>query len=264
MHGLDSHQMNGVEIFQSPLVEALGFVHHAFSSRQGGVSEGRFASLNLGRARGEDSESVQENRRRFFAAAGIEPERLAEVRQVHGADVCAVETGGSLEGVRADGLMTDAPGTVVSVKTADCVPVLIADMKQKAVAAAHAGWRGTAAGILEETVRGMGARYGSRPRDLVAALGPAISRPCYEVGGECLPPFRDRFADWRSLFAPLGRDKWLLDLPGAVRRQLVAAGVPEAQIGQPGPCTFSESVRFYSYRREGPPVGRLMSVIGIF
>ncbi len=263
MRDLKRYESGGIEFLRSPLLDDLGFIAHAFSTRRGGVSEGRFVSLNLGRAKGEEPDRVEENRRRFFDAAGMEPARVAEARQVHGTAVVAAEEIQDGKAVVADAVMASGQGVVVAVQTADCVAVLLADPEHRAVAAVHAGRRGIGEGVLAEAVGRMGERYGSRPEDLFAALGPAISRMCYEVGEECLPPFRARYPAWRDLCVPLGRGKWLLDLPEAARRQMIEAGVPEGQIGAAGPCTFSESFRFFSYRRDGAPTGRLLAAIGV-
>ena len=263
MYPIDFYEENGIDFLKSTILDSLEFVGHAFSTRLGGVSKGRFGSLNLGDAKGEDPERVKENRRRFFGAADIDGFRIAEAQQVHGTEIAEVSACHNGTKPRADALVTNVPGILVTVQTADCIPVLIADRKQRAVAAVHAGRRGTAAGILIEVVRKLKERYGSEPSDLVAALGPGISGPCYEVGEECLPPFQERFAEWRMFCAPHKGGKWLLDLPGAIRRQIIAAGVPAKQVGLPGPCTFTENSRFYSYRRDGPPTGRLMAAIAI-
>ncbi|MBT4429366.1 MAG: peptidoglycan editing factor PgeF, partial [Nitrospinaceae bacterium] len=222
-----------------------------------------FGSLNLGEAQGEAPECVEENRRRFFEVAGLRPARVAEVRQVHGADV--VEADEIIEGedIGADGIMSDKPGVFVAVQTADCVPVLLADPVNRVVAAVHAGRRGTEEGILENAVLRMKERYGSEAKNLIAALGPGISGQCYEVGAECIPPFRQRYPDWREFCLQVTAEKWLLDLPKAVSLQLGSAGVPEGQIGTAPHCTFSEAARFFSYRRDGAPTGRLLSIIGI-
>ena len=162
-----------------------------------------------------------------------------------------------------DALITNVSGLGLAVQTADCIPVLIADARKMAVAAVHAGRKGVADGVLPRTIERMKEKYGCEPRDLRAALGPAISGNRYEVGEECLPPFRAQHRNWRDFTAPLGRGKWLLNLPRAAMLQLASAGIPESRIGAPGPCTFSESSRFFSYRRDGPPTGRLLSVIWI-
>lgn len=277
MVSLEIREKDGVEFLSSPLLGECGFVRHAFSTRQGGVSEAPFGSLNLGEAEGEEPGRVRENRRRFFAAAELSPGRVAEVRQVHGVNVIAAEeiapespvgaaappAGGAGAAAEADGIMTDEPGVFVAVQIADCVPVLLADPEKRAVAAVHAGRRGTEAGVITSAVFRMKERYGTRAEDLIAALGPGISGKCYEVGDECIPPFRRRYPKWQELCIPLGGGRWLLDLPEAVRRQLVAAGVREERIGTAPHCTFSESSRFFSYRRDGAPTGRLLAAIGI-
>jgi YfiH family protein len=270
MVSLDIREKDGVEFLSSPLLGECGFVRHAFSTRQGGVSEAPFGSLNLGEAEGEEPECVRENRRRFFAAAEMSPVRVAEVRQVHGTDVIAAEeiaagapAGAGAAAHAADGIMTDEPGVFLAVQTADCVPVLLADPEKRAVAAVHAGRRGTEAGVITSAVLGMKERYGTRAEDLIVALGPGISGKCYEVGEDCIPPFRRRYPKWKEFCIPIGGGQWLLDLPEAVRRQLVASGVREERIGTAPHCTFSESARFFSYRRDGAPTGRLLAAIGI-
>lgn len=263
MNSLERHESGGVEFLRSPLLEELAFLRHGFSTRRGGVSEGGFRSLNLGRARGEVPENVAENRRRFFEAADFPAGRLVEVKQVHGCDVLVAEDVSPDEKACGDALVTNVPGLGVAVQTADCIPVLISDARKMVVAAVHAGRKGVAGGVLPGTIERMREEYGCEPRDMRAALGPAISGERYEVGEECLPPFRERHRNWRDFTTPLGRGKWLLDLPLAARLQLASAGIPESRIGAPGPCTFSESSRFFSYRRDGPPTGRLLSAIWI-
>ena len=263
MNSLERHESGGVEFLRSQLLEELAFLRHGFSTRRGGVSEGGFRSLNLGRARGEVPENVAENRRRFFEAADFPAERLVEVKQVHGCDVLVAEDVSPDEKACGDALVTNVPGLGVAVQTADCIPVLIADARKMVVAAVHAGRKGVAGGVLPGTIERMREEYGCEPRDMRAALGPAISGERYEVGEECLPPFRERHRNWRDFTTPLGRGKWLLDLPLVARLQLASAGIPESRIGAPGPCTFSESSRFFSYRRDGPPTGRLLSAIWI-
>ena len=263
MNSLERHESGGVEFLRSPLLEELAFLRHGFSTRRGGVSEGGFGSLNLGRARGEVPENVAENRRRFFEAADFPAERLVEVKQVHGCDVLVAEDVSPDEKACGDALVTNVPGLGVAVQTADCIPVLIADARKMVVAAVHAGRKGVVGGVLPGTIERMREEYGCEPRDMRAALGPAISGERYEVGEECLPPFRERHRNWRDFTTPLGRGKWLLDLPLVARLQLASAGIPESRIGAPGPCTFSESSRFFSYRRDGPSTGRLLSAIWI-
>ncbi len=263
MQNLEIHEEKGVEFLFSPFFSEISFLRHAFSTRRGGVSKESFRSLNLGASEGEDPAHVKENRRRFFEVAGLKPTKIVEVRQVHGAKVINaldIPEGGDIE---ADGIVTNTPGIFVAVQTADCLPVLVADPVKCAVAAVHVGRRGLASGVLEAVVLRMKACFGSEAEDLIAALGPAISGKCYEVGEECIPPFQQRYSRWRDFCIPLMGGKWLLDLPQAARLQLVSAGLSEGRIGSASYCTFSESARFFSYRRDGSPTGRLLSAIGI-
>ena len=155
-----------------------------------------------------------------------------------------------------DALVTDDPGRGIGVRTADCVPVLLLDAGRRAVAAIHAGWRGTAAGIAAHAIEKMQADFGSRPADIRAALGPCIQECCYEVGPEVANNFRTLFPEW-----PVISGKWHLDLPEANRRHLTAAGVPANQIFDSGLCTFCLPEHFFSYRREPRNPGRMTSVI---
>jgi YfiH family protein len=264
MPELNIREVDGVEFLISPLLEECGFVRHAFSTRRGGVSKGPYRSLNLGPAEGEDPDCVRENRKRFFEAAEIPPAKVAEVNQVHGVEIIEAAALPDEGQVKADGIMTNEPEVLLTIRTADCVPVLLVDPAHRAVAAVHAGRTGTAAGVVDAAVERMAERYESNPGNIIAALGPGISGNCYEVAEECVVPFRSRYPDWREFCDPIGGDQWLLNLPDAVRRQLIVAGVPEGQIGTASFCTFSESGRFFSYRRDGAPTGRLLSAIGIF
>ncbi len=263
MKNIEIHEERGVEFLFSPLFSDFLFLRHAFSTRRGGMSKEPFRSLNLGPSEGEDPAHVKENRRRFFEASGMKPTKVVEVKQVHGAKVvnaCDIPEDGV---VAADGIVTNAPGIFAAVQTADCLPVLVADPVKCAVAAVHAGRRGLASGVLEAVVLRMKECFESDAENLVAVLGPAISGKCYEVGDECIPPFQQKYLQWRDFCIPIMGGKWFLDLPQVARSQLVSAGLSEERIGYTSYCTFSESARFFSYRRDGSPTGRLLSVIGI-
>lgn len=203
------------------------------------------------------------------AHAGVGPDRLVRVRQVHGAGVLVVRRGQPLPDARepaptADIIVSDDPGVALAVAVADCVPLLVADRRLGVAAAAHAGWRGTAAGVAAVLVGEMAARFGCRPGDLMAAVGPSIGACCYEVGEEIVAAYRAaghdeaRIARW---FARNGDARWRLDLWRATRDQLEAAGVPSAQIFVAGLCTASQPDWFFSYRIEGPASGRMLGVI---
>ncbi|MCB1917294.1 MAG: peptidoglycan editing factor PgeF [Rhodocyclaceae bacterium] len=209
--------------------------------RHGGVSAGPFASLNLGTHVGDDAQRVCENRRRFAALLPAAPMWLD---QVHGIDVAPHRT--SAVAVRADAAFSSAAGAVCAVMTADCLPVLFCDASGSVVAAAHAGWRGLLAGVLENTIRAMQVP----PNQLLAWFGPAIGARAFEVGDEVRDAFvaRDDGAD--ACFAQAqSPGKWWADLVGLARLRLTAAGVHRIHGGRW--CTFEEPERFFSYRRDG-------------
>ena len=178
------------------------------------------------------------------------------LKQVHSARV--VDASAWREGVEADGLTSDVPGLRLGVRTADCVPLLLFDPVRRAVAAVHAGWRGAAQQIALEAVRALERRYGSRPEDLLAALGPAIGGCCYEVGPEVAEQFRPWFPERNDL----GR-RTRIDLRLALARQLRAAGLPQARIDAAEACTCCGGTEFHSWRRDGPRAGRMVSFIAL-
>lgn len=234
-------------------------VVHGFSTRQGGVSVGRYASLNLGGKWGDDAEAVAENRRRLAEAAGFSLSRLFTARQVHGARVAVVEsatTPAQLAPVEADVVATAVPGAVVGVYTADCVPILLADDEGR-VAAAHAGWRGTVAGVAAAAVEALEA-LGARRQRLRAALGPSICVRCFEVGEEVAAAFSAVVpaAVVRDLGSRPHIDLWL-----ANRLLLEGARVPAAAIDAAPPCTHCQAERFFSFRRDGAGIGQQLSFV---
>ena len=176
-------------------------------------------------------------------------ERLATLKQVHSAECVAGAGRGGVLGT-GDALLENTPGAVVAVKTADCIPLLLVDPGHRAVAAVHAGWRGTVAGIARSAVAALGAQFGSRAGDLHAAIGPAIGKCCYEVGPEVAARFG---VDGRAH----------IDLAETVRRQLEAAGVGGQRIYMSGLCTQCRAGEFHSFRRDGAAAGRLYSFVGI-
>ena len=233
-------------------------VVHGFSTRVGGVSEGRYASMNLGGRWGDEPERVAENLRRVAAMAGYAPEQLVRARQVHGAAVLPADTVDATS--EADGVWTgrDRPGAdkVVAVMTADCVPILICDRDATLVAAVHSGWRGTVADIAGVAVATL-VEAGAEPRRLLAAIGPCIEVAAFEVGEEVAEQFDARFVD-RSFGA-----RPHVDLVACVRAQLENAGVPANQIERVGGCTHTDPERYFSYRRDGAGIGQHLSLIGL-
>lgn len=228
---------------------------HAFTTRRGGVSRGPFASLNLGLSVADEREAVEENRRRALRAFGADPRRTARVSQVHGARVA--EAREATPDLEADALVSDDPGWTLAIQVADCVPVLLVDPTRGAVAGAHAGWRGLAAGVLGATVAALHQRFGSRPGELWAAIGPHVSGPRYQVGPEVVEALRAAgLSDDHARPDPAQAGRFRLSLGGAAAEALVREGVPAERVSDGGWCTASDPERFYSHRRDGGRTGR--------
>lgn len=253
-----------IAYYASPLLETAG-VPHAFSTRTGGVSPAPFDSLNLGISRDselkDDKSNIAENYHRLAAACGCDDRARCWVSQVHAADVAdATRSCGAFENGRpADALVTDDPARVISVKYADCVPILLATPDGRAVAAVHAGWRGIVAGVVPAAVQRL-ARCSTGHPSLLAAIGPCISFDAFEVGSEVLAAFEQQF----GANAPLRRHdtgKGHVDLRRAVHLQLLAAGLSSDHIDETDRCTVRDAAEFYSHRREGPATGRMAALI---
>ncbi|HVC48465.1 MAG TPA: peptidoglycan editing factor PgeF [Terracidiphilus sp.] len=273
----------------------LSWLWHGFSTRQGGLSrvycaEDAPGELNLGFTEADEREIVETNRRLFVeAVTGDGRTPLVTLRQFHSNLVVRVGREDAARAVprKADGAMTDEPGVLVAVQTADCLPVLVADRKQRAVAAFHAGWRGTVKRIVELGVGRMRAEFGSKPEDLTAAIGPGVGACCYAVGEEVLSAFESQFAYGRELFrevydadpvrtkypmlfltqrapghSPIGPGLHV-DLTEANRRQLLDAGLKPEAIRATGGCTMCQQELFFSHRASKGHAGRMLSGIGI-
>lgn len=218
--------------------------------RGGGASRGPYASLNLGAHVGDDPEAVRSNRRRFVDACGL-PAEPPWLRQVHGTHVIS---GGAEPDQPADAIFGDRPGAVCAVLTADCLPVVFASADGGEIAAAHAGWRGLGAGVLEAAAAAFAAPAG----ELLAWLGPAISQAAFEVGGEVREVFVQRDPRAAGCFRQNGRGRWQADLYGLARLRLERCGVTRVFGG--GRCTFGEPDAFFSYRRDGE-CGRMATFV---
>jgi YfiH family protein len=285
---------NALEILRASSLAALPWLVHGFSTRRGGVSTcygGR--SLNLGLTPADSKENVACNRALFFEALGAENGDsggmwpLVQMKQMHSAVVHRVSAPPPRGPLAGDGLITNTPGLLLAIKTADCVPVLVADVKRRVIGAFHAGWRGTAARIVEKGVGEMRRQFGSVPRDLRAAIGPSIRRCCYQVGPEVRAEFDSQFPYSGDLFeeafdadaihvrypmlfltarAPghseLGPELHL-DLVEANRRQLADAGLRAEHISIVDGCTACDTARFFSHRAAFGKTGRMMAAIGI-
>jgi polyphenol oxidase len=284
-----------IEILRSPLFAEIDWLLSGFSTRVGGKSDAyspgqRAGELNLGFTPTDFRENVLENRRLFVGEVTGDPAfRMVTLRQIHSSLIRRVtaEDAGEDASWKADGMMTSEPGLLLAIQTADCIPVLIADRKRRAVAAFHAGWRGTLKRIVENGVGRMRLEFGSKPKDLLAAIGPGIGQCCYAVGEEVRSEFSSQFAYAEELFCDVYdsdpvKEKYPLlfltarapghsnigpslhlDLVEANRRQLLDAGLHMEAISVLGDCTSCRSDRFFSYRANHGFTGRMLSVIGI-
>jgi len=248
-----------VEVLRSPV---LGNVPHGFMTRRGGVSIGTVAGLNCGFGAGDLPEAVVENRQRV-AAAVLPGAVLVGVHQVHSPDVVTVTEPWSDDDARphADALVTDRPGMLLGVLTADCAPVLLADAEAGVVGAAHAGWRGAHGGVIENTVAAMVALGAKRGR-IAAAVGPCIAQASYEVGQD----FRGQFGESDArFFVPSAPGHWQFDLAGYVAHGLAASGAGTIEVL--GRDTYGDASTFYSFRRAThlgeTTYGRQLSLIGM-
>lgn len=232
-------------VLQAPNLVGLEAVRHGFFGRVGGVSEGIYASLNC--AGNDTTESIEENRRRVAAVLG-EGVQLATLGQVHGARTITVTAAWPLgRGPQADSMVTSTAGIALGILAADCTPVLFADVKAQVVGAAHAGWKGALAGVIENTIGAMEA-LGAKRNRIAAAAGPCISQASYEVSAS----FRDQFLRFdrstESLFAPgLRSDHFQFDLDGFVAGRLREAGL--TSVWQARACTYQSESEYFSYRR---------------
>jgi len=233
---------------QAASLAALSGISHAFFTREGGVSEGIYASLNGGIGSNDHPDRVAENRARMASGVGVRPDRLLTAYQIHSPNVAVVAAPWMPDRrPRADALVTAEPGLAIAVTTADCGPILLADERAGVVAAAHAGWRGAAGGVIEATIAAM-ERYGADRERVVAALGPMIHQPSYEVGPEFVADFTRQDPANARFFATAARNGHAqFDLPGYIAARLTGAGIHH--IDDTGHCTYSYPVRFFSYRR---------------
>ncbi len=284
--------MASLDVVRVPDWSRQDWLIHGFSTRTGGkttVYRPGKTDLNLGFTNSDDPNHVTENRALLIGAAtgGKEIFGMVTLRQIHSSLIRRVTADDINTSLKGDGLMTGQPGVLLGIQTADCIPVLVADRKNRAVAAFHAGWRGTLARIVENGVGRMRLEFGSRPEHLIAAIGPGIGQCCYSVGDEVRQQFESQFIYAPELFREVYdsdpvKEKYPmlfltarapghselgpgmhLDLVEANRRQLLAAGLKKGSIFVTGLCTGCNTDRFFSHRIEKGFTGRMMSVIGI-
>ncbi|MGI9170736.1 MAG: peptidoglycan editing factor PgeF [Caulobacteraceae bacterium] len=255
--------MNAPPVLRSPLLADLPGVDHAFFTRRGGVSEGAYQSLNVGRGSRDDPAAVAENRRLAALLFGREPETLNTAYQVHSARALIAERAWGEARPRGDAVVTNRPGLICGALAADCAPVLIADGQARVVAAVHAGWRGALAGVVRSAIEAM-VGLGASPERMVGVVGPCISQASYEVGLEFAARFEAVSPGWARYFtAATHADRRWFDLPGFVLSRLKEAGVKRCEwIGRD---TCAEAADFFSNRRSflhgESDYGRLLSAI---
>ena len=233
-------------------------VPHGFSTRSGGVSEGVYSSLNLGLSTGDDPAKVEQNRQLLLEAFNVTKNQVCALQQIHSNKV--VEADASWYAHEADAAVTNQPNLLLTISTADCLPVMFYDPETRSIGAAHAGWRGTVKHIVAEVVAKLGERYGSSPSNIRVALGPGIQQEAYQVGEEVRAAFDDTGFP-ATVYAKDDEGRYRLDIPAANRFSLLEAGIDPKHIHTLSDCTYRDPERFYSHRRDGLKRGSQWSVI---
>lgn len=247
-------KIDGLTLHTSSLLEEAGVIH-AVTTRPGGVSEGIYASLNLGRGRGDERPRVVENYRRVCAALGVDMHRMVSSSQVHGDEirkVTSVDIGKGLDreiDYDADGLITDIPGVTLTVFGADCLTILLYDPVRRVIGAVHAGWRGTALSIVERAVERMKSDYGCRPEHILAAIGPGISRCCFETDRDVPEAMEKALGDAAFAFVDKKENgKYHVDLKGINSLWLNRCGILTTNIDISPDCTMCAHEKYWSHR----------------
>lgn len=246
------------ELFRKPSIfSSFKNIIAAESTRYGGVSSSPYSSLNLGLYTKDDPVNVAENRARFFGTLGFEEAQVAGAFQVHKDEILNVQQAGQFEGY--DALISNKHQLFLTVTIADCTPILIYDSFQNAIAAIHAGWRGTVAQIGPKTIREMGKHFGTKAKDCFAYIGTCIDECSFEVDADVADHFQAPFKRWDEQ-----REKFFVDLKQTNYNQLTNIGLPAEQIELSSYSTFRNNEAYFSYRKEGGKTGRMLAVIGIY
>ena len=258
---------NGVIYHTAESLTVPGLVH-GFSTRAGGVSRGVFGQMNLGLHRGDDAENVYANYRIFCDTLGVDAEKCVLSKQVHRDDVKIVLEGDAGAGLlrpqdyEADALVTNVPGLVLTIFSADCIPTLYYDPVSRCIGAAHAGWRGTARGIAAKTIRTMARIYGAEPQNIRAAIGPGISQCCFETTDDVPAAMREALGDAADAYmAQTENGKWHVDLKAINAHFMRQAGVPAEHISISGACTACDTALYWSHRIVGDARGSQAAMI---
>ena len=267
---LCAHLVGDVVYYSFPAFDRVAGLHHGFSTRLGGVSEGIFASMNLSFTRGDEPAAVRENFHRVCAAMGVSAEDVVISDQTHTANVICVSAADRGRGITrdkeytdVDGLITNEPDVVLCTQYADCVPLLFVDPVARVVATSHAGWRGTAAGIAAVTVKKMVTEFGCRPADILVGIAPSIGRCCFEVDRPVYDAFRQVEVFDNTCYTDDGGEKYHIDLWQVNRRWLLATGILPEHITVTDLCTRCHPDLFWSHRKTGNDRGSLAAFIAL-
>ncbi len=260
-------QVGSIEYLQASIFNDCDFLVHAFCTRQGGASQDEYASLNMSFREGDEDSNVLQNWGRLAAAFAIPLEQFLVVNQVHRDEIFVIKPYGGYFSSRAeldyDAIVTDRANVAICIKTADCVPVFIADRIKKIIGVVHGGWRGTSLGITAKVIRLLQDQYGSSPEHILAAIGPSIGKCCYQVDSTVAESFYKQKGHEHFLFAGTGKNKWMLDLAEANRRQILDCGINESNIEVSGCCTMCNQDVFFSHRGSGGITGRQINFMMI-
>lgn len=255
-----------------PLFSDTGIVHHGFSTRLGGVSQGDYASMNLSFTRGDEEEAVRENYRRIAKSIGVKCENMVLSQQTHTTNVKVVTEADRGKGIvtpldytDVDGLITNIPGICLVTFYADCVPLYFVDPVRKVIGLSHSGWRGTVGKIGHETIQKMEEQYGSDPKDILAAVGPSICQDCYEVSEDVILQFQKNFDEkyWQELFYRKENGKYQLNLWKANEIIFRESGILPEHIAVTNVCTHCNSKILYSHRASGNRRGNLAAFLAL-
>lgn len=261
-----------VPYLEYPLLTDTKIVHHGFSTRLGGVSQGCYASMNLSFTRGDDEAAVRENYHRIAKSIGVKCEKMVLSQQTHTTNVRVVTEKDKGKGIvkpldytDVDGMVTNIHGICLVTFYADCVPLYFVDPVQKAIGLSHSGWRGTVGKIGKETIRKMEEQYGSDPKDILAAVGPSICKDCYEVSEDVILEFQKNFKEryWKDLFYRKENGKYQLDLWKANEIIFKESGILPEHIAVTNVCTHCNSEILYSHRTSGDRRGNLAAFLAL-
>ena len=261
-----------VPYLEYPLLTDTKIVHHGFSTRLGGVSQGCYASMNLSFTRGDDEAAVRENYHRIAKSIGVKCENMVLSQQTHTTNVRVVTEKDKGKGIvkpldytDVDGMVTNIHGICLVTFYADCVPLYFVDPVQKAIGLSHSGWRGTVGEIGKETIRKMEEQYGSDPKDILAAVGPSICKDCYEVSEDVILEFQKNFKEryWKDLFYRKENGKYQLDLWKANEIIFKESGILPEHIAVTNVCTHCNSEILYSHRTSGERRGNLAAFLAL-